>query len=45
MILSDVMAAIEVASRLVGEQLETTESAIRRPDRFEERTHGQSSDQ
>src|SRR5262245_17757094 len=26
--LSDVMAAIEVASRLVGEQLETTESAI-----------------
>src|SRR5262245_66328139 len=41
--LSDVMAAIEVASRLVGEQLETTESAIvamierdRRHDRFEE---------
>ena len=50
--LSDVMAAIEVASRLVGEQLETTESAIvamierdRRHDRFEEQTHGQSSDQ
>jgi hypothetical protein len=43
--LSDVMAAIEVASRLVGEQLETTESANRRHDRFEEQTHGQSSDQ
>jgi hypothetical protein len=39
------MAAIEVASGLAGEQLEATESAIRRHDRFEEQTHGQSPDQ
>ena len=43
--LSDVMAAIEVASRLVGEQLETTESAIVAMIGSRSRPNGRSPDQ